>query len=142
RAAGCLAARPHLPGSAGGVGRRPASGARDRGLARVRRTAAGARDAALAVALVHAAASPFAAALGPGGQTAYLALLLLPAVLLGWPEIVAAVRGASISAATVATAAVIALWIVARLASDVGSPRVADVVDGWRGFLDVATFVG
>lgn len=95
---------------------------------------------ALGVALAHLAVAPWASDLGPAAQTAYLLALALPALVLampGWPAALRAVRWRKAAPA----AAVILAWVALRVATDLGSPRVADVVDGWRGWLDDLYFV-
>lgn len=98
---------------------------------------------ALAIAVLHAGLSPVAGRLGPLGQVAYLVALFVPALLLAWP---ASSSGRSDargpwSREVVAVTVVIAVWIALRLATDLGSPRVADAVDAWRGWIDDLTFV-
>lgn len=102
------------------------------------RATVGLRVAAVALALAHLAASGFARGLGPAGQVGYLAALALPALVLALGERAAAgTAGARWSWRALApTAAVVAVWVAARLVTDLGSPRTADVIDGWRGFLD------
>ncbi len=90
---------------------------------------------------MHLAASPFVPAAGPGGQTAYLAMLALPAAILAWGEGLLAERRGWSWRAGVPTAVVILAWVASRLVTDVGSPRTADVIDGWRAFLDTVRFV-
>lgn len=99
------------------------------------------RWVAVGLAAAHLALAPFAAGLGPYGQLGYLALLAVPAAVLAWSE--GLVRSPTSMAwrAVVPTAIVIAVWIGMRLVTDLGSPRAADVVDGWRGFLDTARAV-
>lgn len=94
--------------------------------------------AAVGLAALHCALVPFAGGLGPAGQLAYLAGLAAPAAVLAWSERLVAWPSAAAWRAALPTAIVIALWIAARLATDLASPRAADVVDGWRGFLDTA----
>jgi hypothetical protein len=96
----------------------------------------------LALAALHLAAAPWAGTLGPGGQVAYLAMLAVPAAVLAWAEGLATeLRGAWSWRACAPTAAVIAVWVASRLVTDLGSPRTADVIDGWRAFLDTVRFV-
>jgi hypothetical protein len=68
-------------------------------------------------------------------------MLLVPALLLALPKSLPVQwrhphwwRGFPL-------AAVILLWTVLRLVSDLNSPRVAQVIDGWRGVVAIATFV-
>ena len=96
------------------------------------------RWSAVGLAALHLALAPFAAGLGPGGQLGYLALLAVPAAVLAWGEGLVRVPRAAAWAAALPTAVVIAVWAGMRLVTDLGSPRAADVVDGWRGFLDTA----
>jgi hypothetical protein len=98
--------------------------------------APGLRSAALAIAILHACAAPWAGSLGPLGQAGYLVLLFVPAVLLAVP-MRPAVR---MHRGVWPTAIVILAWIAARLVTDPNSPRVADVVDGWRGWIDIVRF--
>lgn len=91
---------------------------------------------ALTIALLHAIASPWAGTLGPGGQSAYLALLLVPVAVLALPRRVRTPRWRR----AVPIAALVGLWVVWCLATDLGSPRVATVVDGWRGWVDLVLF--
>jgi hypothetical protein len=99
------------------------------------------RPLALAVALLHAGSAPWASRLGPAGQVAYLAMLGVPALLLASTrEATGAPRGRRRPWRAVPVATVIVVWIAARLATDLGSLRVADVVDGWRGFVDIVRF--
>jgi hypothetical protein len=93
---------------------------------------------AVAIAALHLALAPFAAGLGPAGQVGYLAVLAVPALVLAWGEGLLRAPSATAWRAVLPTAAVIAVWIAGRLVTDLGSPRAADVVDGWRGFLDTA----
>lgn len=93
---------------------------------------------AVCVAAFHVALAPFAAGLGPAGQLGYLALLAVPAAVLAWGEGLLCAPSAAAWRATLPTAVVIALWVGMRLVTDLGSPRAADVIDGWRGFLDTA----
>ncbi|MCW5892008.1 MAG: hypothetical protein KIT14_15900 [bacterium] len=79
---------------------------------------------------------PWATRLGPGGQTVYLAALLVPAAILTLPWRVRVPRWRR----TLPVAALVALWAGWCLAADLGSPRVATVVDGWRGWVDLVLF--
>jgi hypothetical protein len=98
------------------------------------------RVLAVAVAVLHVGAAPWASRLGPGAQSAYLAMLAVPALLLAWPRAGGGARRTCRPRDALPVAAVIAVWIGARLATDLGSPRIADVVDGWRGFVDIVLF--
>ncbi len=101
------------------------------------------RAAALAVAGMHLAAAPWAATFGPAGQVAHLAMLTVPALVLAWGEgLLRRAPDPGRWRAMLPAAAVIAVWIAARAVTDVGSPRVADLIDGWRGVLDIVRFVG
>ncbi len=99
------------------------------------------RLVALAGALLQACSAPWAFHLSPVGQTAYLLTLFVPAALLGCPERLTPRWRPRLAWSAVLVAAVIVAWMVARLTTDLESPRVADVIDGWRGWLDVVTFV-
>lgn len=100
-----------------------------------------ARPLALGVAVLHACAAPWAGRLGPAGQTVYLVMLGLPALLLALPEPASVPPRPRHLRRTFPIAAVIVLWSASRLVTDLGSPRIADVVDGWRGWLDIYRFV-
>lgn len=112
-----------------------------RGPAEVVATAArprsGRRWLALGLAAVHLAAAPWAGALGPLGQTIYLVMLAVPAVVLARAPV-----GPIPWRRLLPSALVILVWAGWCLRYDLGSPRVADVIDGWRGWLDVLNFVG
>lgn len=96
---------------------------------------------AVGLAALHLALAPFAGGLGPGGQLGYLALLAVPAAVLAWGEGFFRAPSAAAWRAALPTAVVIAVWVAGRLVTDLGSPRAADVIDGWRGFLDTARAV-
>lgn len=102
-----------------------------------------ARIAALVLAAAHLAAAPFAGTFGPPGQVAHLAMLAVPALVLAWGEglLRPPGRGGGRGRAALPVVAVIVLWVACRFVTDVGSPRVADVIDGWRGVLDIVRFV-
>jgi hypothetical protein len=93
------------------------------------------------LAVFHLALAPSAAGLGPGGQLGYLALLAVPAAVLAWGEGLVRAPASAAWRGALPTAVVIAVWVAGRLVTDLGSPRAADVVDGWRGFLDTARAV-
>lgn len=99
------------------------------------------RALALAVAIAHLGMAPWAGALGPVGQTAYLALLWVPALLLVTPESWTILSSRCRWRATLPSLAVIAAWVIWCLRHDLASPRVADVVDGWRAWVDLLRFV-
>jgi hypothetical protein len=110
--------------------------------ATIGRGGVGRRGVALAIALLHAASAPWAYRLGPAGQTSYLLLLLVPALLLvrRQPATRAAWTARAWRAAP--TAAVIVAWMAVCLVNDRDSPRVADMTDAWYGFYAIATFLG
>jgi hypothetical protein len=99
------------------------------------------RGLALGVAVLQMLGAPWAAHLGPVGQAAYLGLLFVPAALLALSR-----PGPARQLAPggwygpAATGVLIALWVVARLATDVGTARAADAVDGWRGIFGLVRF--
>jgi len=99
-----------------------------------------ARGLALGVAFLHACAAPWASHLGPAGQTAYLAMLGMPGLLLALPGSFAVRARLRRWRRALPLAAVILVWVASRLVTDLDSPRVADVVDGWRGWLDIYRF--
>jgi hypothetical protein len=101
-----------------------------------------ARVLALGVALVHVCVVPWAARLGPGAQTAYVLALGAPALVLALPGWIRHPRFRELGVRALPAAIVIVAWVLARLVTDPGSPRLADVVDGWRGWLDDLHFVG
>jgi hypothetical protein len=92
---------------------------------------------ALTVAAVSAVASAWAGELGRGGQLAYIALLVAPAVLLlaGTRRSARTARPAAAGsgAATAVVVVVIVSWFVVRLLALWHSGRAADLVDGWDG---------
>jgi len=99
------------------------------------------RRLALGVALLQALSAPWVGRLGPAGQAAYLGLLFAPAALLALARAAPGRRPAPGTwRGALATGVLIALWVVARLATDVGTPRAADAVDGWRGIFGLARF--
>jgi hypothetical protein len=90
---------------------------------------------AVALGLVLACCAPYAPGLGPAGQGAYLVALFAPALVLAMPG-AGAMPGRSRSWRCAApVAVVVGAWIGLRLVGDLCSPRVADVVDGWLGFI-------
>lgn len=91
---------------------------------------------ALTAAFLHAAAFPWAGVLGPVGQSAYLGALALPALILALPWRPRAPRWHRVLPGT----ALVAGWAAWCAVTDVGSPRVATVVDGWRGWVDLVLF--
>jgi hypothetical protein len=100
------------------------------------------RRIALAIALLHAAAAPWAYRLGPGGQTVYVLLLLVPALLLVRVDRAARRARECRPRRVVPVAVVIVAWMVVCVVADRDSPRVADMTDAWYGFYALATFVG
>src|SRR5262249_18489337 len=96
---------------------------------------------ALGVAAVHAASAPWAFELEPTGQHLYLLALLVPGFVLAVSELAAVPWRAIRWGRGAVPAAVILVWVVARLLGDVYSPRAADTVDGWQGFVALLRFV-
>jgi hypothetical protein len=99
------------------------------------------RVLALVAAVLLAATAPFAASLGPGAQMAYLVALFTPAILLRTWARRAEPRRSRWWLRSLPVAVVIVVWVALRLASDLNSPLVANVVDGWRGVVAMTTFV-
>lgn len=100
-----------------------------------------ARASALAFALLHLGAAPLAATLGPVDQIGYLAALAVPPLLLTTPESWALLRSRHWRRGAGLSLTVIAAWAGWCLLHDLDSPRVADVVDGWRAWVDLMAFV-
>ena len=97
------------------------------------------RIAAVVVAVLQAVAVPWAGALPPLGQAAYVVALALPALLFA--AAVPATRPRPTVGDWLPTAGIVVAWIAVATVRDVGSPRVADMVDGWRGWVDTLRFV-
>jgi hypothetical protein len=99
------------------------------------------RGLALGVAVLQLFVAPWAAHLGPAGQAAYLPLLFAPAALLALSRPGPARQHARGGwHGPLATGALIALWVAMRLATDLGTARASDAVDGWRGIFGLVRF--
>jgi hypothetical protein len=96
---------------------------------------------ALGIAVLQALGSPWAGGLGPLGQTAYFGLLFVPAALLAFavPRPARAAHS-PVRRHVVAIGVVILLWTAFVCVRDLGSPRAADAVDGWRGIVGLVRF--
>ncbi|MBY0276704.1 hypothetical protein K2Z84_15290, partial [Candidatus Binatia bacterium] len=86
---------------------------------------------------------PFAGALGPAAQLAYLVALALPALLLALPSAVLTATPATSASwrEHAAPLVVVVAWLALCAARDVGSARTMDVVDGWRAIVAVHAHV-